>query len=190
MLNKISTPVTRVSFDTYLELITGKSLVNNMVIEETGDLFDAPLNYSITHYISQDVKMSQGMAIMFRRKFGNVEILKSQHPKIHGVLYIRQENRYILYMVTKPKYWQKPSLEDMFLTVQNLKFVCIELNIKKLEMPRYGSGFDQLDWLSIRTMIRFIFKETDIEIHFYSLTEIKHAEKQEIIAKHHSSILG
>jgi len=45
MLDKTSTPVTRVSFDTYLELITGKSIVNNMVKEETGDLFDAPLDF-------------------------------------------------------------------------------------------------------------------------------------------------
>jgi len=113
MLNKISTPVTRVSFDTYLALIKGKSIVNNMVKEETGDLFDAPSDYSLANYISQDVKMSQGTALMFRRKFGNVDMLKSQHPKVHEVLYIRQENRYILYMVTKPKYWQKPSLEDI-----------------------------------------------------------------------------
>jgi len=133
--------------------------------------------------------MSQGVALMFRRQFGNVEIFKSQHPKIHEVLYIRQENRYILYMVTKPKYWQKPSLEDMFLTLQNLKFVRIELNINKLAMPRIGSGLDQLNWLSVRTIIRFVFKETDIEIHVYSLTEIKQMEKQEIIAKHHSNLL-
>jgi len=37
---------------------------------------------------------------------------------------------------------------------------------------------DQLDWSAIRTMIRFIFKETDINIYVYSLTELKHAEKQ------------
>ncbi|CAI6370579.1 unnamed protein product [Macrosiphum euphorbiae] len=116
MMNRTLNPVTRVSYDTYLQLIKGKSIVNNRVKEESGDLFDAPSDYSLAHCISQDVKMSQGTALMFRRKFGNVEILKSQHPRVHEVLYIRQENRYILYMVTKPKYWQKPSLEDMFLT--------------------------------------------------------------------------
>lgn len=140
MLNRTSTPVTQVSFDTYLKLITAKSIVNNMVIEETGDLFDAPLDYSLPHCISQDIKMSQGMALMFRRKFGNEETLRSQHPKTHEVLYIRQENRYIQYIVTKSKYWQKPSLEDIFLILQNLKFMCIELNIVKLAMPRINSG--------------------------------------------------
>ncbi|CAI6368288.1 unnamed protein product [Macrosiphum euphorbiae] len=190
MMNRTLNPVTRVSYDTYLQLIKGKSIVNNRVKEESGDLFDAPSDYSLAHCISQDVKMSQGTALMFRRKFGNVEILKSQHPRFHEVLYIRQENRYILYMVTKPRYWQKPSLEDMFLTLQSLKSVCIELDIDKLAMPRIGSGIDQLDWSAIRTMIRFVFKEIDIKIHVYSLTELTHAEKLEIIAEHHSSLLG
>ncbi|KAL4154488.1 hypothetical protein QTP88_000351 [Uroleucon formosanum] len=39
-------------------------------------------------------------------------------------------------------------------------------------------------------MIRFVFKETTIKIHIYSLTELKHADKQEIIAEHHSNLLG
>jgi len=33
----------------------------------------------------------------------------------------------------------------MFLTLQNLKFVCTELNIDKLAMSRIGSRLDQLD---------------------------------------------
>ncbi|KAL4154077.1 hypothetical protein QTP88_001910 [Uroleucon formosanum] len=117
-----------------------------MVKEEAGDLFDAPSDYSLATCISQDVKMNQGTALMFRCKFGNVDMLKCQHPKSHELLYIHHGNRYILYMVTKPKYWQKPSLEDMFLNLQNLKCVCIELNIVELAMPRIGSGLDQLDW--------------------------------------------
>lgn len=86
MLNRTSILNTRISYDTYLELIKGKPIVNNMVIEETGDLFNAPSNYSLAHCISQDVRMSQGTALMFRRKFGNVEMLKSQHPKTHKVI--------------------------------------------------------------------------------------------------------
>ncbi|KAL4092465.1 hypothetical protein QTP88_026966 [Uroleucon formosanum] len=135
--------------------------VNNMVKEEAGDLFDAPSDYSLVTCISQDVKMSHGTALMFRRKFGNVDMLKCQHPKIHEVLYIHHGNRYILYM----------------------------LNIVELAVPHIGSGLDQLDWSDVRPMIRFVFKETTIKIHIYSLTELKHAEKQKIIAEHHSSLL-
>ncbi|KAL4136005.1 hypothetical protein QTP88_007579 [Uroleucon formosanum] len=190
MLNSTSTTYIQMSFDTYLKLVKDKTVVNNKVIEETGDLFDAPLEYSLAHCVSQDLKMNQGMALMFRRKFGNVEMLKCQHPQVHEVVYIRQEDRYILYMVTKTKYWQKTSLEDLFLTIQNLRAICIELNIKKLAIPRIGSGSDQLDWPTIRIMVRFIFKETGIEIRVYPQTELKDSEKQQVLAEHHSSPLG
>jgi len=190
MLNSTFTPYTRLSFDTYLELVRDKTVVNNKVIEEAGDLFDAPLEYSLAHCVSQDLKMNQGVALMFRRKFGNVEMLKCQHPQIHEVVYIRQEDRYILYMVTKTKYWQKSSLEDLFLTIQNLKAICTELGIEKLAIPRIGSGSDQLDWPTVRTMVRFLFKETNIEIRVYPQTELKDSEKQQVLAEHHSSPLG
>ncbi|KAL4082984.1 hypothetical protein QTP88_028314 [Uroleucon formosanum] len=190
MLNSTSITYIQMNFDTYLELVKDKTVVNNKVIEETGDLFDAPLEYSLAHCVSQDLKMNQGMALMFRRKFGNVEMLKCQHPQVHEVVYIRQEDRYILYMVTKTKYWQKSSLEDLFLTIQNLRAICIELNIKKLAIPRIGSGSDQLDWPTVRIMVRFIFKETDIEIRVYPQTELKDSEKKQVLAEHHSSPLG
>jgi len=77
ILNRISTPCIQLSFDTYLEQVKGKTIVNNKVIEETGDLFDAPSDYSLANCVSQDLKMIQGTALMFRRKFSNVEMLNS-----------------------------------------------------------------------------------------------------------------
>lgn len=36
--------------------------------------------------------MSQDIALIFRRKFGKIKILKNQHLKIHEIMYIRQKN--------------------------------------------------------------------------------------------------
>ncbi|KAL4085202.1 hypothetical protein QTP88_027061 [Uroleucon formosanum] len=58
MLNSTSTTYIQMNFDTYLELVKDKTVVNNKVIEETGDLFDAPLEYSLAHCVSQDLKMN------------------------------------------------------------------------------------------------------------------------------------
>lgn len=132
-------------------------------MEESGDLFDAPSDQSFAHCVSQDLQMNNGTALLFRRKF----VLKSQHPRIHEVIYMRQGERYILHMITKNKYWQKASLEDMFLTIQNLRSICGELNIEKLAIPRIGTENDQLDWSTIRNMIRFVFKDLNIEVHIY-----------------------
>ncbi|KAL4135886.1 hypothetical protein QTP88_007468 [Uroleucon formosanum] len=172
MLTRTSTLVTRVSFDTYLELIKGKStsIVNNMVKEEAGDLFDAPSDYRLATCISQDVKMSQGTALMFRRKFGKVDMLKCQHPKIHEVLYKHHIH---------PVYGNEAKI---------LAKTIVGGYVPDFTEPQIG--LDQLDWSDVRPMIRFVFKESTIKIHIYSLTEPKHAEKQEIIAEHHSSLLG
>lgn len=171
-------------------MVKGQSISNGQVYEESGDLFNAPTEYSLAHCISQDVKMSQGVALLFRRKFGNVDVLRSQHSKIHEVMHIRKENRYIFHMVTKMKYWQKPSLEDMYLTLQNLRAVCQELHIFKVAMPKIGIGLDQLDWSSVKKMICFIFRESNIEIRIYARSELKEDEKQQILAECHSSPLG
>lgn len=74
MLNNTCTPYIPLSLESYLDLVKGKTIVNNKVIEETGDLFDAPSEYSFAHCVSQYLRMSQGTALLFRRKFGNVDI--------------------------------------------------------------------------------------------------------------------
>ncbi|CAH1730971.1 unnamed protein product [Aphis gossypii] len=90
LLNNTSTPYVQLSFETYLELVKGKTITNSRVIEESGDLFDAPSDQSFAHCVSQDLQMNNGTGLLFRRKFGNVAMLKSQHPRIHEVIYMRQ----------------------------------------------------------------------------------------------------
>ena len=45
--------------------------------------------------------MSKGIALKFREKFGLVEILRSQSPKVGGVVWIRSGSRHIISLVTK-----------------------------------------------------------------------------------------
>lgn len=136
MLTRTTDSEQQYGYQDYLELSKTTVIVNNKVKEKSGDLFEAPSEYSLAHCLSQDLKMRQGIALMFRRKFGNVKMLQSQRPQLHDVLYIRQENGYILYLITKTKFWQKPSLEDLFITLKNLVRICKELEITKLALPR------------------------------------------------------
>jgi len=190
LLNNTSTPYVQLSFETYAELVKGKTITNSRVIEEFGDLFDAPSDQNFAHCVSQDLQMNNGTALLFRRNFRNVAMLKSQHPRIHEVIYMRQGEIYILHMITKNKYWQKASLEDMFLTIQNLGSICVELNIEKLAIPRIGTENDQLDWSMIRNMIRFVFKDFNIEVHIYPQAKLKDSEKQQVLMEYHASPLG
>lgn len=190
MLTRTVGGESRAGYQEYQEHKTAHPIVNHKVIEEAGDLFDAPRDYSLAHCISRDLKMSQGIALMFRRKFGNIEILRSQNPKIHDTLYIHQDERYILYLITKEKYWQKPSLEDVYKTLKNLVQLCKTLEINKLAIPHLGSGCDGLNWHEVKTMVKFLFNNTDINIKIYSKSELTEAEKQQIITEHHTYPLG
>lgn len=180
----------QIGYQEYREIETAHPIVNHKVKEEAGDLFDAPREYSLAHCISRDLKMSQGIALLFRQKFGNVDILRSQNPKIHDTLYVHHDDRYILYLITKEKYWQKPSLEDVYKTLRNIVQLCRTLEIKRLAIPHLGSGCDGLDWPEIRKMVKFLFINTDIEIKIYSKSELTEAEKQQIIMEHHTNPLG
>jgi len=64
--------------------------------------------------------MNRGIPLLYRRKFGNVDVLKSRNPKLHEVFYAQQDKLYIFYIVTKMKDWQKSSLEDLYKTLVNL----------------------------------------------------------------------
>lgn len=92
------------SYQQYLDKVKNSSVINKNVKEEEGDLFDALKKCSLANCVSQNLKISQGITLMFRQKFGIVKMIKSKNPKIHDVIYIRQDNRYMLYLITKIKF--------------------------------------------------------------------------------------
>ena len=69
--------------------------------EVVGDLFAAPPNHSLAHCVSEDLHMSRGIAKKFKTRFGNIEELISQSPKVGSVIFLKLGERYIYYLVTK-----------------------------------------------------------------------------------------
>lgn len=43
-----------------------------------GDLFSCPESESLAHCISADARMGKGIAVIFKKKFGGVDEIKSQ----------------------------------------------------------------------------------------------------------------
>jgi hypothetical protein len=71
-------------------------------LEETiGDLFNAPKKFSLGNCISEDLKLSAGIAKKFRNLFGNIDLLSKQGPVVGGVVYQFTGTRFIYYLVTK-----------------------------------------------------------------------------------------
>ncbi|CAN5841918.1 hypothetical protein BH23THE1_BH23THE1_35070 [soil metagenome] len=61
---------------------------------------------SLAHYVSKDLYMGKGIAPLFVNKFGSVDELKAQKG---DVAYLRRNGKFIFYLITKERYYYKPT---------------------------------------------------------------------------------
>ena len=137
-----------------------------MITEIKGDLFKS--DKSLAHCVSKDLKMGKGIALIFRNTFKEIDNLKSQNKGLYEVAYIKVDDRYIFYMITKERYYYKPTYNSLKNTLIELKRLCVELKVKEIAMPRIGCGLDRLEWVRVKRMLFEIFKD-DIDIEIFYL---------------------
>ena len=174
----------------YQQFLSAEHSPTANVTEVNGDIFDTSSNVSLVHCVSADFNMSRGLALQFRRKFGQVTQLRRQQKKLTEVTYIRQDERMIFYLVTKEYYWQKPSYEMFYQSLKNFKEVCVEHKITSLACSRLGCDLDGLKWEVVRNMLRYIFRDSPTYIHVYSKDELTEENKEQIIKEMHENPLG
>lgn len=122
--------------------------------EVEGDLFDS--KDSLAHCVSKDLRMGMGIAKEFKARFG--DDIERKNVGECAMLRSGRERR-IFYLVTKERYYQKPTYETLSAALQSLRQLCVDNNITKLSMPQIGCGLDRLRWDKVRSMIRDTFKD-------------------------------
>jgi len=108
--------------------------------------------------------MTQVIALEFRRKFEQINIKKEQTKNVKDIAHIKHNGRDVLYIIAKEFNQQKPTLETFFKSIINFRKFCEENEIRKIGLPRMGSGLDKLKWKEVRTIIRYIFKTSKIKV--------------------------
>ncbi|XP_030623267.1 ADP-ribose glycohydrolase OARD1 isoform X2 [Chanos chanos] len=134
-----------------------------------GDLFSCPAGESLAHCISQDCRMGAGIAVLFRKKFHGVEELKKQHKLPGQCAVLERSGRYIYYLITKEKYFHKPTYDTLRQSLQAMKVHCLSNGVTHVSMPRIGCGLDRLKWEKVSEILEEVFWQTDIQITIYSL---------------------
>jgi hypothetical protein len=177
-------------YETFCQNIRIKPVLNFDVIEVEGDLFEAAEDFALRHCVSADFKMSQGIALEFRRRFGRVDELINQNKKMTEIASVKHGDRQVIYIINKNVFREKPTLETMFACIQNLRIFCEEQNIRKLAIPRIGSGLDELNWEIVRSMIRYVFKNSKIRVVIFVNSKHTEEEKRNIIEEFHITPLG
>jgi hypothetical protein len=161
-------------YTTYTDSISSKG---NMIIEPkmkmeevVGDLFMSnDQSESLCHCVSEDLSMSKGIAVLFKDKFGGISSLKMQKAKIGKIAMLSRDNRFIYCLITKAKYWQKPTIFDLERSLQSLRIHCENNNVSQLSMPRIGCGLDRFKWSEVKQLIISVFKDLPIRIKVFQL---------------------
>ena len=86
------------------------------------------------------------------------------------VAILKQNDRFIYYLVTKKRYFEKPTYESMKSSLQNMKTHSLNHNVNHIAMPRIGSGLDQLNWQKVAQIIEEVFSDSNINISVYRLS--------------------
>lgn len=132
-----------------------------------GDLFTANNEYYLAHCISADYAMGAGIAKPMNKKYN-----------LRKALYRIGDNKFpdcilvgrVFNLVTKKVYYNKPTYASLTHSLKLMKEIIKNENIKKIAMPKIGSGLDRLQWAKVEETIKTIFKGMDIEIKVYALS--------------------
>lgn len=138
--------------------------------EEIRDLFSVPEDYYLAHCISADFGMGKGIVVEFNKRFDMKHILQSKYPD-----YVNQFHRQKIFfdcilegrvfnLITKERYFEKPTYETMTGALYEMKAICWAKNIRKIAMPIIGCGLDKLEWSKVSKIIQNVFSEDNIEI--------------------------
>ena len=138
--------------------------------EETRDLFSVPEDYYLAHCISADFGMGAGIVVEFNKRFDMKRKLQAKYPDyinewhhMHRYADCILEGR-VLNLVTKERYFHKPTYKSMHGALELMKVNCRWNNITKIAMPIIGCGLDKLQWDKVSELIQEVFANTDIEI--------------------------
>lgn len=132
--------------------------------EEVRDLFTVPQGYDLAHCVSADFNLGGGIAKQFCTHFDMRERLLNYYGDgVKGAGFaLKMSNVYNL--VTKEKVSDRPTYENLINALTDMKEDMVDTGVKKIAMPKIGCGLDGLNWDIVRSIIKEVFKDTDIEI--------------------------
>lgn len=111
------------------------------ISEVEGDLFSAPKTHSLAHCVGADLAMGAGIAVKFKQVYGKVDELRAQKAASGEVAVLKDDQRYIYYLVTKPQSWGKPTYESLQASLEQMREHMVITNYVYLNLRIYFMNF-------------------------------------------------
>ena len=100
---------------------------------QRGDLFTKPNpSVSLAHCVSRDLAMSKGIAKIFREKFGRIQELEDAKADIGEIAVLKVGPKFIYNLVTKAKYYGKPTYESLRKSLVSMKNHAIKHQVRNI----------------------------------------------------------
>lgn len=134
--------------------------------ERKQDLFTMEKHYVLAHCVSTDCALGAGIAKEFRRRIPEMpNVLKTFNPSVGNVIgYHTRGGRVVLNLFTKARYFDKPTMESLAISLFVFKRTAVEKGYTHVAIPELGCGLDKLKWEEVRELIQEVFKDTDIDM--------------------------
>jgi O-acetyl-ADP-ribose deacetylase (regulator of RNase III) len=142
--------------------------------ETPGNLFDYENDYALAHCISADFALGAGIAKYFQARYGTRDELRQTcFPHVwngHGYCLLTN-NDHVFNLVTKNRYFEKPTLNTMREALIHMRIIAEERGIHKIAMPRIGCGLDRLQWQDVKDILMEVYGGSDLDIRVVYLNE-------------------
>lgn len=152
-------------------IVNNKEDDDEFITEVNGDLFDSDDCCYLAHCISGDFALGAGIAKEFDSRYNMRQSLHIMYPIPTGMSYGYVGSALLINnvfnLVTKKRYWDKPTYEILQTTLEDMRDQCIELGIEHIAMPKIGCGLDKLAWDSVKSILKTVFEGTGIKITVY-----------------------
>ena len=89
--------------------------------------------------------------------------------KTGGVAVLKRGQRFVYYLITKEKYWNKPTYQTLRNSLEAMRSHCQKNRVTNVSMPRIGCGLDGLNWNKVVEIVKGVFSNTDISITVFTL---------------------
>ena len=88
---------------------------------------------------------------------------------VGDVAVLKHEERYVYYLITKTRYFNKPTYDTLQASLEAMKSHCQQNQVTSLSMPRIGCGLDKLEWNKVADLLKKVFQDTKMTVTVYTI---------------------
>ena len=131
-------------------------------------------NTAIAHCISTDAKISKGFAETICSKVNGFQeyYRKNKAIVVEAIPYWNPESSIFIYnLVTKSKFFEKPTLDNLQISLENMRGHAVPNNVTKITRPKLGCGLDKLQRIDVFKLIQDTFTYSGLQIQIITKRE-------------------